>query len=131
MSLDLQEIANCITADTPQGAAATLARLCAHVLDALPTTTGRNAFVAKWRTEMAKLGFRVERDPRLVRFRDLGVGDECRTLDGRRFRKIDPISYYDFRDQMTILLEAYDLEHNRPAYLPGGEVVEKCERSVL
>jgi hypothetical protein len=79
---------------------------------------------------MAKIGFRAECDPRLVRFRDLSVGDECRTLDGRHFRKIAPISYEDFRDQIILMLEAYDLEYNRPAYLPGGEVVEKCERSI-
>ena len=97
------------------------------MLSALPHERAEQSFLSAFYAEMAKLHFRMERDPRLTQFYRLKVGDEFRTSNGRRFRRVAPVPYYDYRDQFTLYLEALDPENNQLYYFSGPEVVEKTE----
>jgi hypothetical protein len=127
MPLDLHELAQQLTSGTPRLAAEIMARLFKAVLDALPHERAEQSFLAAFYSEMAKLHFRVERDPRLTQFYRLKVGDEFRTPNGRRFRRIAPVPDYDYRDQFTLYLEALDPQNNQLYYFSGPEVVERIE----
>ncbi len=127
MSIDLVAIAQRITDNTPEEAAVVTAQLIQATLNAFSSSSGSQRFVAALRVEMARLGFRLDPDPRLGIFARLPVGAYFKTLNGKRYRKIEPVAHHDRREDFTIYLEAYDLDAGQPVYMTGGEVVQRGE----
>lgn len=126
MNLDLQDIAYQITSNSPKDAAITTARLLRAVMGALPNS-GYGLFASVMRAEMAKLGYRFERDPRLVSFFTLQVGEQFKRLDGKQYSKIEPVKEIVGPHRIEVIQAAYDQQLNKPVYIEPNEIVEKIE----
>ncbi|MBI4674505.1 MAG: hypothetical protein HY741_22905 [Chloroflexi bacterium] len=132
MNINLQQIANEITRNDAKYAAATTARLLKFILDALPSQKYYADFVAALKAQMAAQGYRFEYMPSLMPFYKLGVGEFFKTSDGALYRKIEPVSTYDFRDQMTFTHPAARRMDNQQVKIFGAnDIVERVSAPAI
>lgn len=127
MDLDLRWIADQLTDDTPERAAMSMAKLFDLALDSLSGTNRRDGFLAAFKREMARRGYRLLPGPRLTPFARLQIGEKFETADRKRYRKISALVVQD-DPQNPLQYNAYDLQTGNLVSIDEAEWVEKIER---
>jgi hypothetical protein len=128
--LDLIEIAQQITSDTPAGAAESTARLINAALDALPHVKSRERFLAAFQQEMLSFGFNVNPVTHWLPFSNLEDGDRFRNQGGKLFRKLDVKMNGTANGNGHVIYNAHDITEGRPVYFSASERVEKIELEI-
>jgi hypothetical protein len=126
MIMDFHTLANEIADGTPAEAAAKLAQLIRAVRD-LFSARQVVQFESALTRDLAKLGYRFERDTALVPFRALRVGEEFVDGRGRRCRRIEPVEVRDFREGLTLRLEAAPVDSGEPFHIAASQIVRRVE----
>lgn len=123
MPFDARKIARRITDTTTQNAAANTAALIDAIVNEMQSPQRRAEFVDALRRALAQRGWRFDEGPKLVLFGLLDVGECFRTLEGKLFCKIEPITYTD--DNTSVVVNAYHLESNHQVFIKDREKVEQ------
>jgi hypothetical protein len=125
--MDIHEIAQELTASTPDAAARSTARLLNAVMDQQRTPQALVHFMEVLSAELEHSGMFLAQALKPAPFSLLARGDLFITSDGMLCRKIDPIPQAELRGEVQPPLTALNLKDGTAVHIGGTALVHRLD----
>jgi hypothetical protein len=125
--MDLHEIAQEITASTPDHAAQLTARLMKAIIDQQRSPQAQARFLDELSGELERMGMYLAHSLNPTPFSLLAPGDLFVTLEGKVCRKIDPVPQPEMDGEAQPPLTALILHSGAPVPIAGNSLVHRMD----